>query len=101
MESFEEKQLDTGEININYVEGPDNGPPLVLIPGQGADWKTHEKVLSPLSSNFQVFAVDVRGHGKSDWTTGDYTFNSIGRDMTAFLEMAVKKPAIISGNSSG
>ncbi len=101
MEQFEEKLLDTGEININYVEGPKNGLPLVLIPGQGGDWKTYEKVLPLLSENFHVFAVDVRGHGKSDWTTGEYTFNSIGRDMTAFLDTAVGQPAIISGNSSG
>ncbi|MFQ5833701.1 MAG: alpha/beta fold hydrolase [Candidatus Thorarchaeota archaeon] len=101
MERFEEKLLDTGEININYVEGPRNGFSLVLIPGQGGDWKTYEKVLPLLSEKFHVFAVDVRGHGKSDWTTGDYTFNSIGRDMTVFLQTAVGQPAIISGNSSG
>jgi pimeloyl-ACP methyl ester carboxylesterase len=101
MDEFEEKRFDTSEIEINYAEGPENGIPLVLIPPQGVDWKNYEKVLSPLSNNFHVFAVDVRGHGKSDWTTGDYTFNSIGRDMTAFLERAVKRPAIISGNSSG
>ncbi len=71
MDQFEEKQLDTGEININYVEGPRNGFPLVLVPGQGADWKNYEKVLPLLSQNFHVFAVDVRGHGKSDWATGD------------------------------
>ncbi|MGD9381992.1 MAG: alpha/beta hydrolase, partial [Candidatus Thorarchaeota archaeon] len=101
MKSFEEKRFDTGEIEINYAEGSENGLPLVLIPGQGADWKNHEKVLPALSENFHVFAVDVRGHGKSDWKTGDYTFNSIGRDMTAFLEKVVKRPSIISGNSSG
>ena len=101
MESFEEKKLDTDEITINYVEGPENGDPLVLIPAQGADWTNYEKVLPLLSKNYHVFSLDVRGHGKSDWATGDYTFNSIGRDMTAFLEMVVKRPAFISGNSSG
>ncbi|MHA2377830.1 MAG: alpha/beta fold hydrolase [Candidatus Thorarchaeota archaeon] len=101
MEPFEEKQFDTGEIKINYVEGPKNGLPLVLVPPQGADWKNYEKVLPLLSENFHVFVVDVRGHGKSDWATGNYTFNSIGRDMTAFLEIVVKRPAIVSGNSSG
>lgn len=101
MENYDEIQFDTGEIKINYVVRPKNGPPLILIPGQGADWKNYEKVLPLLSSNFQVYAVDVRGHGKSDWTTGDYSFASIGRDMVAFLENVVKEPAIISGNSSG
>ncbi len=101
MESFIETKFDTGELNINYGEGPKNDVPLVLIPGQGADWKNYEKVLPFLSESYHVFAVDVRGHGKSDWATGDYSFDSIGRDMTAFLEQFVKRPAILSGNSSG
>ncbi|MFX1561179.1 MAG: alpha/beta fold hydrolase, partial [Promethearchaeota archaeon] len=101
MEELEEKQFNTGEISINYVAGPNNGPPLVLLPGQGADWTTYKKVLPSLSEKYRVYAVDIRGHGKSDWATGDYTFMSIGRDMSAFLEGVVQEPAIISGNSSG
>ena len=98
---FKEKKFDTGEVKLNYVVGPDNGLPLVLIPAQAASWENYQKVLIPLSKKFQVFALDVRGHGKSDWTTGDYSFESIGRDMSLFLQKVVKKPAIISGNSSG
>jgi pimeloyl-ACP methyl ester carboxylesterase len=101
MQDFEEIRFNTGEIELNYVSHPDNGPPLVLIPGQGADWTTYKKVLPILSADYHVYAVDIRGHGKSDWTTGDYTFASIGRDMTSFLERVVQEPAIISGNSSG
>ena len=98
---FQEKKFDTGEIIMNYVVGPVNGLPLVLIPPQSASWENYEEVLLPLAQEFQVFAVDIRGHGKSDWTTGDYSFESIGRDLSLFLKKVVKKPAIISGNSSG
>ena len=101
MDGFDEKRFDTGEIEINYVVGPNNGPPLVLFPGQGADWTTYKKVLPTLSEDYHVYAVDVRGHGKSDWTTGDYTFTSIGKDFAALLETVIQEPAIISGNSSG
>ncbi|MFW9910136.1 MAG: alpha/beta fold hydrolase, partial [Candidatus Thorarchaeota archaeon] len=101
MSEIEEKQFNTGEITINYAVGPDNGPPLVLIPGQGADWTNYQNSIPLLINDFQVYAVDVRGHGRSDWKTGDYSWNSIGRDMSAFLEQVVKEPAIISGNSSG
>ncbi|MBE3094013.1 MAG: hypothetical protein IMZ52_03200 [Actinobacteria bacterium] len=31
---FSEKQFNTGEVILNYVEGPENGVPLLLIPGQ-------------------------------------------------------------------
>jgi pimeloyl-ACP methyl ester carboxylesterase len=101
MNNFEEERFNTGEIEINYVVGPDNGPALVLVPAQGVDWTNYEKVLEPLSSEYQVYSVDIRGHGKSDWTTGNYSFKTIGSDMTAFLEKVVKRKAIISGNSSG
>jgi pimeloyl-ACP methyl ester carboxylesterase len=64
-------------------------------------WRTFGKILPLLSENYHVYAVDIRGHGKSDWTPGDYSFSSIGRDMIAFLKGVVKEPAVISGNSSG
>jgi pimeloyl-ACP methyl ester carboxylesterase len=98
---FEERRFNTGEIELNYVVGPDHGPALVLIPAQMAIWETYLPNLLSLSKRFQVYAIDVRGHGKSSWTTGDYSWASIGRDMTAFLEQVVQRPTILSGNSSG
>lgn len=98
---FKEQRFNTGEINLNYVIGPNNGPALVLIPAQMATWETYLPNLQTLSQSFQVYSVDVRGHGKSDWATGDYSWSSIGRDMTAFLRQIVQRPAIVSGNSSG
>jgi pimeloyl-ACP methyl ester carboxylesterase len=98
---FEERQFDSGEVKLNYVEGPDNGLPMILIPAQAASWENYQKVLVTLSLKFHVFVLDIRGHGKSDWTPCDYTFESIGRDMSSFMHQIVKKPAIISGNSSG
>jgi pimeloyl-ACP methyl ester carboxylesterase len=98
---FRERRFDTGEVTLNYVEGPNNGAPLVLIPAQTGTWESYQRVLVPLSRRFQVFAVDVRGHGRSSWTTGDYSWNSVGRDLESFLRHVVRRPAIVSGNSSG
>lgn len=98
---FAERQFDTGEVTLNYVEGPANGPQLVLLPGQTMPWQSYTKVLPALARHFHVFAVDVRGHGRSGWTTGRYTFGAMGRDVAAFLRGVVKRPAIVSGNSSG
>lgn len=53
------------------------------------------------SKNYHVFAVDVRGHGKSSMTPGKYSYNIIGKDLESFLRNVVKKPAIVSGLSSG
>lgn len=98
---FQERQFNTGQINLNYVVGPNNGPALVLIPAQIGTWESYQKVIVPLSAKFQVFVVEIRGHGKSSWTPGNYSWKSIGDDMKAFLKNVVKRQAIVGGNSSG
>jgi pimeloyl-ACP methyl ester carboxylesterase len=98
---FAQRQFNTGEVTLNYVEGAANGTPLVLIPAQMGTWESYAKVLLPLLRHFHVYALDVRGHGQSSWTTGDYSWASIGRDMTAFMQQVVQRPTILAGNSSG
>lgn len=98
---FRELQFHTGEIKLNYVVGPNNGPPLVLIPAQTGIWESYKSVMIPLANQFQVYVLDIRGHGKSSWTPGDYSWKSVGKDMKSFLERVVKGKAIVAGNSSG
>lgn len=98
---FQERAFDTGKIKLNYAVGPNNGDPLVLIPAQMGIWESYQKVMEPLSRSFQVYAIDIRGHGKSSWTPGEYSWQTIGEDMQLFLEKIVQRPAIIAGNSSG
>jgi pimeloyl-ACP methyl ester carboxylesterase len=57
--------------------------------------------LPHFAKRYHVFAVDVRGHGKSTWTTGEYSYVRCGEDLRAFLREVVRKPAIVSGLSSG
>ncbi len=33
-----EKSFDTGEVVLNYAEGPDNGPPILFIHGITSNW---------------------------------------------------------------
>lgn len=98
---FVDGKLETRDIVIHYVKGPDTGPPLVLIPGQSMTWRSYERALPLLAPHFEVFAVDVRGHGDSTWTPGEYNFDTMGEDFVALLSNVVKRPAIVSGNSSG
>lgn len=91
----------TADVTLSYVRGPAHGEPLVLVPAQMGTWQTYERVAAALSDQFEVFAVDVTGHGSSSWTPGRYTWDAVGGDLCAFLRRVVGRPAIISGNSSG
>jgi pimeloyl-ACP methyl ester carboxylesterase len=99
---FFEKQtiLPDGTL-LNYGEGPDNGPSLLLIHGQSTDWKNYSKVLPVLSKHYHVFAIDCHGHGKSSKNAAKYNAESMGNDFIWFIENVINEPAIVSGHSSG
>lgn len=99
---FVEKQktLSNG-ILLNYAEGPNNGPVLFLIHGQGMQWQDYSKVLSQLSKYYHVFAVDCEGHGKSSHDPSRYTCTAIGQDFVLFIKNVIGEPCIVSGHSSG
>lgn len=86
---------------LNYAQGPNNGPPLMLLHGQMKDWTTYMRVLPELAEHFQVYAVDCYGHGRSDRAVDRYSNVAMGRDLTEFLRTVIGEPAFVTGNSSG
>lgn len=87
-------------VRLHYAVAGE-GPPVVLVPGQSFPWQSYQKVMPALAKAHRVYALDVRGHGKSEHTPGQYTFGRCGKDLVAFLREVVKAPALLSGNSSG
>ncbi|QWF84909.1 alpha/beta hydrolase [Amycolatopsis sp. CA-230715] len=102
LHDFDEHVVDLGEVRLNYSTVGDPAlPPLVLVPGQCNSWWAYEKAMPLLTEAFQVFAVDLRGQGRSTWTPGRYTIDNFGNDLVRFLDLVVGRPAIVSGHSSG
>lgn len=99
---FIEKQvtLKDGSV-INYGEGPDNGPALLLIHGQEVSWENYAKVLPELSKYYHIYAADCYGHGESSKTPEKYTAEAQGKDFIWFIENVIKEPVVVSGHSSG
>jgi pimeloyl-ACP methyl ester carboxylesterase len=98
---MEEKKFNTGELTLNYAEGPDNGAPMVLLHGTGRWWHDWERMTPRLEQHYHVYAVDLRGHGSSDRSTEPYTLTNYARDIVAFLRDVVKAPAVLLGTSIG
>lgn len=100
--AFPEQTADRGEIRMNYATAGDAGrPALVLVPGQSASWWSYQDAILLLAEQFRVYAVDLRGQGRSTWTPGRYTLDNMGNDLVRFLDLIVGRAAIVSGNSSG
>jgi pimeloyl-ACP methyl ester carboxylesterase len=98
----DEQVVDLGEIRMGYATlGDVAAPALLLVPGQTESWWGYEAVMGRLAEHFQVFAVDLRGQGRSSRTPGRYTLDNMGNDLVRFLDLVVGRPTIVSGLSSG
>ena len=95
----------TGKDKLNIIAdiwGQSDNPLVVLLHGGGQTrhaWGNSGKILS--SAGFHVVAMDLRGHGDSDWhPDGDYSIDSHKQDLINVLR-TLGKPASLVGASLG
>jgi pimeloyl-ACP methyl ester carboxylesterase len=96
-----ERTFDTGEVRLNYAEGPPNGPPLVLLHGLGRRWQVFLPVIPALSLRWHIFAPDLRGHGRSSRVARGYHGPLYSEDIACFLRERASAPAVLFGHSLG
>jgi pimeloyl-[acyl-carrier protein] methyl ester esterase len=56
-----------------YVEVNGNGPDVVLLHGWGLNVRVWDGLVAELRDRFRLIAVDLPGHGKSEWAPGRNT----------------------------
>ena len=96
-----ESRLELDGRHINYAIGPDNGEPLLLIHGISGRWQDWNSVSNAFAHDWQVYAVDLRGHGKSSWTSDGYHWRLYAEDQVEFIERVIGEPAYVVGHSLG
>jgi len=100
--AYPEQLVDLGEVRLNYATAGDPSlPPLLLIPGQTESWWGYESAMPLLAERFCCYAVDLRGQGRSSWTPGRYSLDNMGNDLVRFIDTVIRRPAMVSGLSSG
>jgi len=96
-----EQKFSVDLVTINFVEGPPSGPPLVLLHGGGDRWQHFLPLIPSLLPRWHVYALDLRGHGKSGRVPGQYRPEQYIPDIKAFLERRVTERAVLFGHSLG
>ena len=88
-------------IRLAYREsGSPAAAPAVLLHALGensADW---DQVAAALAASWHVYALDLRGHGASDWP-GAYTLALLRDDVLAFLDTLGLPQVTVIGHSMG
>lgn len=88
-------------VPINYARSSNPGQPLVLLHGIASEWQSFTPLISELTEDYQVFAPNLRGHGKSGRCGQDYRILDYAEDIRLFLEQEVSAPAVLYGHSLG
>lgn len=80
-----EKQFDANALLINYFEGPDNGPKLLLAHGGTGSWRHMRPYIEKLIPYWHVYAIDARGHGDSGYAES-YLLKDYVSDFKSFIQ---------------
>lgn len=99
-ENMKEQQFDTGALKLNFIETANEGLPLLLLHGGSSRWQTFSSIIPDLEKYSRVYALDLRGHGKSD-RGDDYRIQSYVEDIATFIEEHIQKPTVVFGHSLG
>ena len=92
---------DLGEFRMHYIE-KGAGEPLLLIHGYASSTYCFRKIIGPLSESFHVYAIDLKGFGRSDKPAdGNYTLETLASEVVRFMDgMGIEK-AHFAGSSLG
>jgi 3-oxoadipate enol-lactonase len=95
------RTVDVGGITLAYqVSGDPDAPPLVLLHGRGAGAADWDGVAPAFARHRRVYALDLRGHGRSDWP-GEYSLELMRADVLGFLDALALDKVDLIGHSMG
>ncbi len=95
-----EKFFDTGKVRINYLDYGCSVEPLVMLHGGAWRWQEYLSLIPSLSQRWHIYALDLRGNGRSGWLAGHYRLEDFTEDNAQFVKQ-LNAPAVLIGHSIG
>lgn len=87
MESLSQTPKKTETVTLNginiYYEVYGKGEPLFLLHGFTQSSKSWLPYIADYEDNFEVYLVDLRGHGRSSWFTEKISLPAVAKDVDA------------------
>lgn len=101
-DDFEDGWVELDGLRFHYTEwGSPAAPPVLLLHGLNVQCHTWDPIARDLAENYRVIAMDMRGHGDSDWAPSGYRVHSMARDVHALIDALALGPVRLVGHSAG
>src|SRR5439155_558164 len=79
-------QVDTNGIKIEYkVDGKEGAPYVTFITGIANDFTLWDDQAAAFGKDYRILRYDLRGHGDTQATEGDYSIELLLRDLLGLL----------------
>jgi pimeloyl-ACP methyl ester carboxylesterase len=96
-----EKIFNANGITLNYFDsGVSSAAPLVMLHGGAWCWQEYLSLIPSLAQRWRIYAMDLRGNGRSGWVPDTYRLQDFVEDNAQFLGR-LTMPAILVGHSIG
>lgn len=98
------KQVEIGDkrVEINYYQQGQGDTALLFLHGWCIDGTYWERQVEYFSKEYDVYAIDLPGFGKSKAARTDWTIEEYANDVTAFVDtMNLKNVVIIAHSMAG
>jgi esterase len=95
--------VSAGRIGVHYLEWPGAVDDLALIflHGGGLHAHTFDLVGNLLRDRARCVALDLRGHGESEWSPGRYGSEETADDISAMVTQLGLERVVVVGHSMG
>lgn len=81
------KRITAAGIGMAYaLDGPAEAPVVALANSLASDMSIWDALVPSLTDRYRVLRYDLRGHGGSEASTGDYSIPLLGDDFIALLD---------------
>jgi pimeloyl-ACP methyl ester carboxylesterase len=102
MEPKERKIQGADGLSLNLVEWSQKGVPMLLLHGYSNEAHIWDDFIPTVSSHYRVLALDLRGHGDSDWhPQAAYAYENHVEDIEAIVASLGIERLVVIGHSLG
>ena len=92
--------IELNGVRHHYISKGE-GPPIVFVHGLGGSVHFWYGVIENLSAHHHCVALDLRGHGRSDSTKGQFSIDTWAQDVEALISALELPPVTLVGHSLG
>jgi len=101
--AFEDRFVTVEGRRVHYLEwGSPDARPFVMLHGIGRSAHSYDHIAAALQADFRVIAMDLRGHGDSDWhPQAAYLVEDYVADLERLVEALGLRDVLLTGSSTG